>query len=324
MSRTTARPTGYGSAAKKRGNKHRRGARRQHSGLEGLDPIPLVVHAPALRDVTGSPPEPTRAGEAGEAEPGIRNASAETARALATNAITESDIQIPESGWDASPLDLDAITEVITAAHGTDLDLIEELLPALPIEWLTDLRKMIGATLVQPEPAEERHAQLGLLVQLLVHGLGALPRTRDYDRERRRRRKIGEEWPSSSQLERDFGRWDKAVDIARRLVTKGAAAGIKAIHLRESGSRDQVSGSKTYSVLEVVKAIQWCRDVFGHWPTCSEFLAFGRLERSLAREFDRPLPRVPVQKSWERAYGKWDDCLALAISATTGKAIPAE
>jgi len=91
---------------------------------------------------------------------------------------------------------------------------------------------------------------------------------------------------------------------------------------QEAFRRRSVSGSKTYSVVEVVKAILWFRDVFGRWPTRREFVAFGRLERDLARQFSRRLPRIPVQNSWEHAYGKWDDCLALAIGVAAGGQLP--
>jgi hypothetical protein len=224
----------------------------------------------------------------------------------------------PAHGDESSAAMSAVITDpVLAAPHGSDLDMVEELLPTLPIEWLSDLRQMLEVTLVQPDAHEVRHDQLGLLVQLLIHSLGTSPRTKDYDAEVERRRAIGEEWPSSTKLEQDLGRWDKAVAVASKLVSKGAAAGIRAINRRDkTGGPERTTN--TYSAREVVAAIHWCRDVLDRWPNRREFVAFGRLERELARSFHRPRPRIPAQEAWQHAYGKWDACLKLAISVARG------
>ena len=199
-----------------------------------------------------------------------------------------------------------------TSSASEVAQVIASLVPFLPNEAASDLRRLLGHDLSAPTTGELREARLGLLVTLIAQGTGEVPSTAVYDEAREQEATRGYDWPSHSGLIRAYGHWLKAVRAAMRLYFDGGKARVKA-----SGQNSR--WSTAYSQPEILDAIKRCRGALDNWPTQWEYEEWARLARMAARAAGLPDPRVPVLGPIRTQFGSWDKALAAARRHATSK-----
>jgi len=171
-----------------------------------------------------------------------------------------------------------------------------------------DLSRLLGHSLADPGAGNRRNARLGLLIDLLSDGSGEVIVRDRYERERKRRRDTGQQWPSSSQLCDAYGHWLVAVRAAARFWFDGGHGRVWSSHKH---ARQQKKGSLPrggYLPREMMLAIIRFRDTVGdgkQWPSEWEYETWAAIQRQLARRAGVPT-RVPGRQQIRRAYGSFD------------------
>lgn len=195
------------------------------------------------------------------------------------------------------------------------------LVPALPDDCATELRRLLGHDLAAPSAAEVRAGRLGLLMQLVADGNGVVPTTEQYIAAREAELARGKQWPSHPTLIRHFLTWPGAVVAAMLLHRDGSAARGPSTrrHVRRRGDstpeqRQQVNAR--YSAPEVCTAIAGCADALGDWPDESLYFEYRRVARMLARHAKTlDALRLPQRRAIDRLYGDFEAARAAARDA---------
>jgi hypothetical protein len=193
-----------------------------------------------------------------------------------------------------------------------------EIAADIPQVSALQLKRLLSHSLTIPSPSELREARLGLLIDLVSDGTGAVPTTEDYERARQQRRRRGEEWPAHSTLIRAWGgHWLAVVRAAMRVAFKGNEG-------RVSNSGHHHKFSTSYSRNEVATAICDCwlaldLDSEGSGPAFKEYLAWAQLCRRQARLAGKPEPRLPTRESVLKAWGTWNRAVGAARCYQTNR-----
>jgi hypothetical protein len=169
-----------------------------------------------------------------------------------------------------------------------------DLIPVLPENVVTDLARLLSASLADPSFIQRSTIRLGVLIGVVADGTGEIPSTRAYD-DARKAAVDGDAFPTASGLSRVYGGWLNAVEAAM------------AIHFNDHARRAVRSGAWTglhprYTREEVVAAILRFRDTFGAFPSRTEFERWGRIARRLARAGGHPDPRIPTAGPVKKSY----------------------
>lgn len=170
-----------------------------------------------------------------------------------------------------------------------------KLVPALPDSTVQDLLELLRYDLARGRLSTASPAsRLGLLSTLLTQRGGEIPNVIAYDQHRRL---DSADWPSGSQLARDYGGWLRAVRASAML-----AAG-------ESPTRRVSAGAGAggrYTQHEARLALLACRKQIGSWPaTQSEYAQWSKLARSVQNRWGKAPARIPTAKTLIRLFGSF-------------------
>src|SRR3954454_3975792 len=91
-----------------------------------------------------------------------------------------------------------------------------DLIPVLPENVVTDLARLLSASLADPSFIQRSTIRLGVLIGVVADGTGEIPSTRAYD-DARKAAVDGDAFPTASGLSRVYGGWLNAVDPARAI-----------------------------------------------------------------------------------------------------------
>jgi hypothetical protein len=171
---------------------------------------------------------------------------------------------------------------------------------------LTDLERLLAASVSIPTAGELRSARLGLVADLVAAGTGEIPGVADYLAARRQRAATGETWPAPSTLLAAFGDWVTVVRAAMRL-SRGEVRNVPHTH------RNRREASPPYTRAEVIAALGRFRAWKGDWPEGAfEWERWAAEVRRLAREGGKPDPRLPGQATIKKLFGSFGHALGAA------------
>ncbi len=137
-------------------------------------------------------------------------------------------------------------------------------------------------------PPRERYAKLGLLIRLISVGTGEVPSVEAYDAARTAAKKLGESWPSRSDLNYSYGSWSKAVKAAMETFYSHGRVSTSTRHAR----LDKVA----YTNDEIVEQLFVCRESIGFEPNQWEYEEWGP-RRATAQPASRPSASHPRPRS---------------------------
>ena len=189
----------------------------------------------------------------------------------------------------------------------------------MPHEAAADLKRLLGHRLAVSTVAHRRHAQLGLLIDLVSSGTGEFIATTTYEEARQKRRHArGEEWPTPSALSRAYGHWLHAHKAACRYWFDGGQGKVPSNYAHTKRSH-------AYKPQEIVRALLQAQQELGlrgavgdtdwgsgavsplrgsRWPTEWEYFEWARIKRRLARLTGNSC-RVPERLSIQTAFGNY-------------------
>jgi hypothetical protein len=171
---------------------------------------------------------------------------------------------------------------------------------ATPEQAARDLRRLIADRLGAPTPALRRLGNLDLLFQLVMASPREVLTYDEYEDERERRAAGGEDYPTAATLSKHYGGWDGALTVAERFRDLGGAARTKYTHKQARVHQ------RSYSSLEIRRAIIRCRQHIGDWPTEYEYDRWGQLARQANAK-----ARVPGPVQVRKAYGSYANALRI-------------
>jgi hypothetical protein len=178
---------------------------------------------------------------------------------------------------------------------------LAKLIPNLPVQAATDLKRLLARTLTLPSPAELRQARLGLLIDLVMECAGEVPSVDDYNRARAARTKNGEVWPSHTSLIRAYGsHWLAAVRAAMKVAFADNQA-------RISSDNHHRAFKERYTREECLDAVRRCAAMLGARPTLMEYSDWVILARRSARAAGQAEPRLPSREVVLQRWGSWTD-----------------
>lgn len=152
-------------------------------------------------------------------------------------------------------------------------------------------------------PPRERYAKLGLLIRLISVGTGEVPPVEAYDAARTAAKKLGENWPSRSDLIYSYGSWSKAVKAAMETFYGQGRVSTSTRHAR----LDKVA----YTNDEIVEQLLVCRASIGFEPNQWEYEEWARVARLLRRRAGQ-VPRIPGLVQIRKAFGSFDNAAIVA------------
>lgn len=169
-----------------------------------------------------------------------------------------------------------------------------ELVPALPDSTIQDLLELFRYDLARGRLSTGTPAsRLGLLSTLLTQRGGEIPSVSTYDQQRRL---SSADWPSGSQLARDYGGWLRAVRASAMLAAGESPAG--RVSTRTGGR---------YSQHEACLVLLACREQIGAWPaTQSEYTQWSELARAVQNRWGRSHARIPSANTLIKLFGSFD------------------
>lgn len=205
----------------------------------------------------------------------------------------------------------------------------------MPQEAAADLKRLLGHRLAVSTVAHRRHAQLGLLIDLLSSGTGEFIPTTKYEEARHERRRTrGDEWPTASALSRAYGHWLRAHRAACRYWFDGGQGKVPANYAH-------TKRTQAYKPEEIVRALRQAQldvglrrravgrspsdeghtaDTNAHglrfastWPTEWEYYEWARIKRRLARLTGNRC-RLPERLSIQTAFGSYEAAVEVASS----------
>ncbi len=176
---------------------------------------------------------------------------------------------------------------------------LARLVPTLRDDTLAQLHQSLAHSVASRAAAEQREANLGLVLSMLSSGTGEIPSPGDYKRARAARMETGESWPTIEQLSAHYGHWTRVVRAGMALTRDSGHARLKVTPCKQHPSR-------SYRREEIIFALRRFHRWNGAWPTPWEYLEWAQLERRNARRHGHPNPRLPGMKQIAGQFGTFD------------------
>lgn len=173
---------------------------------------------------------------------------------------------------------------------------------ALPEETRSTLAELLARDLAENEIRSPKcSSRLGLLAEVLGSKGGELPSVREYDEFRRR---SISNWPSGSQITREYGSWVRAVRSAASL------------HGPITRRRPNRYPSHPYTRDEILTSIEMFYSEVGYWPVVrAEYSAWATLSRSVQMRWGKPRPRIANLNVIQKRF----DSLGCAVDAAKAR-----
>jgi hypothetical protein len=201
--------------------------------------------------------------------------------------------------------DDDPETSRIRVASASEV--LRALVPWMPLELRREFFAVLSYELAVERPSDLRERRIGLLYELIDAADGDWPGADAYMAARRRRARLGERWPTASQLQSDYLAWEKACMAAWRLWEHDIAARVPHGYHHAHVPKPKLTRR------HAVAALHRFRRTFGFWPTQWEY------ERWARRLTGRPDPGLPTLTRISGTvakpglFGSWERALLVAV-----------
>jgi putative component of membrane protein insertase Oxa1/YidC/SpoIIIJ protein YidD len=180
-----------------------------------------------------------------------------------------------------------------------------DLIPALPLETCVQWRALLTHELAARHLAPTDGARLEFLISLVLDYQSTVSST-TYETARVLHAPSA---PHHSTLVRAYGSWTAALRAAERLLGAAKCETVSARSSKTGYPSDPV---------HVIAAIVSCRDVLGDWPTCSEYLAWRRVENAVRKRTGATGAPVPHPRVAQLRFGEWAVAVRLASQWRAG------
>ena len=174
---------------------------------------------------------------------------------------------------------------------------LAETLANYSMDTLREYHAAHSAHLAMPAPGQLRRQRLGTILSFFgVHGRP--PTSSEYDQDHVHRCGLGLDSMPRSTVEKHYGTFADAIDVAARLFERGSAGHVAS---RQPRPAIRWTDEKCYA------AMQACRSQLGHWPAHREFAALRRAGEKLCASNGWTGLVLPNEKVITKLFGGYGE-----------------